>query len=546
MSNDNQPDKKTGDGDDKKHDLCPKPPTIFAREATGLVKSLTALDLFNVAFGQVMPAVGIVFIVSFAAYAYTGSNMFYGFLLGIPIIGFGPALLYALLSAAMPRSGGDYVYNSRAINPAIGFMSNFVFTVVVLGFIGTAATLFPSEFFNVFLSTVGQVTNNSYLVSSSSWFATQTGEAVTGTVMVVGIGLLTMYGRSVWKFMKVLFVLVMIGTVVNIVFLAITPHSAFLNAFNSKYPGEYNTVISTAESQGWVPGFTAGATVLSLVYVMASFTGFNFSVYSGGEARKASRSLPISVIGSLIVGGLLFAFWAYGIYHVFGYNFYSAANYLYTAGKPLPFIPLVNYLFTLIPQNPLVEILGALAFGLAWLWLVPTDFIPIIRNMFAWSFDRVAPEKLSYVSEKTHTPIYATLFTIIVGELLTLFFIYTSVSVAFANTEILLNIAFFVTSIAGILFPFRVKDVFEQAPSFVKAKFMGFPVISIVGIYSAFIEAFLIYAGFANPLIGGAPASYPIAVGIVVLGFAIYYIAKWYRLRQGIDLTLVYKVLPPE
>lgn len=525
----------------------PSKPKVFAREATGLVKSLSLFDMFNVSFGQIMPAVGIVFIVSFMAFAFVGSNVFIGFLIGIPIIGLGPGLVYALLGSSMPRSGGDYVYNSRAINPPLGFMSNFVFTATVIGFIGVATTLFPSEFFNVFVATIGQMVNSTYLINSSVWFTTTTGEAITGTILIVSVGLLTLYGKGIWKFMRVIFVLVMVGSFVNIIFLLLTPHSVFLNAFNTKYPGEYNTIISTAKSSGWVPGYTVGATLVSLVYIMASFTGFNFSVYNGGEVKHASKNIPYSVMISLVVGGLMFALWALGIYNTFGFNFYSAANYLYNKGQSLPFIPTVNYLFTLIPQNPAVLFLGALGFGLAWIWLVPTDLIPPIRNIFAWSFDRILPQKFSYVSDRTHTPHYATIFVIIMGELVTLLFIYTSVSAGFGNTEILLNVTFLFTSIAAILFPFRAKKLYEQAPSFVQKKVFGFPLISIIGIYSTAIEIFLLYAGFSSPLIGGPRYSYSVIAGIILAGLVLYYVAKWYRMKkEGLDTSLAYKELPPE
>jgi hypothetical protein len=33
---------------------------------------------------------------------------------------------------------------------------------------------------------------------------------------------------------------------------------------------------------------------------------------------------------------------------------------------------------------------------------------------------------------------------------------------------------------------------------------------------------------------------------IIVIGLAVYYIAKMVRSSQGIDITLVYKELPPE
>lgn len=524
---------------------------IFVRQATGLVRSLSAFDLFNLSYGQIMPAVGIVFIVSLSPFAFPQSNMFYAFLIAIPLVGLGPALLYSMLAASMPRTGGDYVYVSRAIHPALGFMTNWLFTVTVISFIGDAGFVFPSSALNVFVATIGQMTGNQSLVTNSAWFATHSGELVVGTILIVGVSILMILGRPVWNFMRVLFFVVMIGTIVSIVFLALVPQSTFVSAFNSHFASQnitYNGVIQTAVKNGYKTGWTWSGTFGGLVYAMAGLIGFNFASYSAGEAKKSSKSMPLSIVGALVIGALLFAAWAYGIYSAFGYDFFSSANYLANccSSVALPISASVNSLFTLIPQNSVVEILAALGFGLAWIWLTPTDFIPVVRNFFAWSFDRVGPEKLADVNQRFQSPVKAIILTSVVGEILLILFVYTNFAVAFANTTILLNLVFFITSFAGILLPYKAKAIFEQSPGWVKKKIAGIPAITLVGIFSAIVEAILLYGSFTNTFIGGAPVSYPIAAGLVIAGFVLYYVAKAYRKRHGLDLALVYKEIPPE
>lgn len=529
-------------------------PTLFVRDATGLVRSLSAFDLFNLAFGQIMPAVGIVFIVSFTPFAFPQSNMFLAFLIVTPLVALGPGLIYSMLAAAMPRSGGDYVYVSRIIHPALGFMTNWLFTVTVYSFIATAGFIFSSTALNVFLATIGMMTNSPWLVTDSTWFATSTGELVTGTVLIGGVMLLLVYGRAVWKFMKILFVIVMAGTIVNILYLMSTSQSAFIAAFNSQFASSgftYAGIVQTATKNGYQPGWTWSGTIGALIYAMGGLVGFNFSAYSAGEAKNSSKSVPISIIGSTLIGGVLFAVWAFGIYNAFGYDFFSSANYLVnccSSTVTLPFTASVNALFTYLPgQNPVIELLGALAFGLAWIWLTPTDFIPVVRNMFAWAFDRVGPSWLADVNEQYHTPIKSIILSAALGEILLVLAIYTTgISLVFANGAILINFAFLLTSIAGILFPFKAKKIFEQSPAWVQRKIAGLPLVTLVGLFSAIVEVILLYGGLSNAVIGGAPASYPFSVGIALSGIVLYYIAKAYRKRQGIDLTMVFNDIPPE
>lgn len=525
---------------------------VFVRNATGLVRSLSPFDLFNLSYGQIMPAVGIVFIVSLSPYAFPQSNMFLAFLIAIPLVGLGPALLYSMLGAAMPRTGGDYVYVSRVIHPALGFMTNWLFTLTVISFIGDAGYVFPSSALNIFVATIGTMTHNSYLVTNSAWFTTQPGEIATGTVLILAVTILMVLGKAVWNFMKILFFIVMIGTIVNIVFLLTVSNATFVSSWNSLFASSgfsYQSVISTAVSHGYKTGSTFAGTIGGLVYAMAGLIGFNFASYSAGEAKTSSKSMPVAIVGSLIIGGLLFAAWAFGIYHAFGYDFYSGANYLASCTNcnvTLPVPVSVNSLFTLVPQNAVVEILGALGFGLAWIWLTPTDFIPVVRNMFAWSFDRVGPERLADVNPRFGSPVKAIIVTAVLGEVLLILFVYTSFAVAFANTTILLNLVFFITSFAGILFPFKARSVFEQAPGWVKAKVGGVPVITLVGVFSAIVQSILLYGSFTNSYIGGSSVAYPISAGLAIGGIVIFYVARWYRKNHGINMDLVFKEIPPE
>jgi amino acid transporter len=84
-----------------------KPPEIFTRKATGLVRQIGVLDSFVFNFLS-MALFGVMFTMVFAMGLYPNANITYS--IGLALI---PAVIvaltYVLMAVAMPRTGGDYV-----------------------------------------------------------------------------------------------------------------------------------------------------------------------------------------------------------------------------------------------------------------------------------------------------------------------------------------------------------------------------------------------------------------------------------------------------
>ena len=56
---------------------------------------------------------------------YTGGNLIIATLLSAFLCGIGFSLVWGILGGSMPRSGGEYIYNSRIISPLIGIAESF-------------------------------------------------------------------------------------------------------------------------------------------------------------------------------------------------------------------------------------------------------------------------------------------------------------------------------------------------------------------------------------------------------------------------------------
>src|SRR5581483_3824412 len=104
---------------------------LFTRQDTGLVRSVSPLStmIFNVFTG---PAPFVLAIALFWTLgAFPGANLYVALLLGY-LAGFVFEFAVSTISAAIPRSGGDYVLVGRILHPILGIVSSFCFTAGVL------------------------------------------------------------------------------------------------------------------------------------------------------------------------------------------------------------------------------------------------------------------------------------------------------------------------------------------------------------------------------------------------------------------------------
>jgi amino acid transporter len=99
---------------------------VFTRQATGLVRQLGFVDQLIISLGTINIMGGFVLTMISAPFFFPGANMVAVFLLGaIPAIAF--IVMYSILSAAIPRSGGDYVWTGRIIGPRVASIQAILF-----------------------------------------------------------------------------------------------------------------------------------------------------------------------------------------------------------------------------------------------------------------------------------------------------------------------------------------------------------------------------------------------------------------------------------
>ena len=177
------------------------------------------------------------------------------------------ALCYGELSAALPRSGGEYHFLSEIYHPAVGFMAGFISATV--GFaapIALAAMAFGKYFRGVF----------------------DFGSPVLLSFVLVWMVALFHFGnlrlgsafQNLWTIVKLLLVGVLIGA--GLLIEEKQPITFFPHAADTM-------------------SIFSGAFAVALVYVMYSYSGWNASSYIIGEVKNPERNVPRSLLAGTII-----------------------------------------------------------------------------------------------------------------------------------------------------------------------------------------------------------------------------------------------------
>jgi basic amino acid/polyamine antiporter, APA family len=532
-----------------------RPATLFTRKATGLVREGKTRDalFYNVMWSSV--ALTFAFYWLFLA-SYPGSNALLGVAfaaaLGIP-----GAFLYAMLTQVMPRTGGDYVFNSRALHPSIGFAANFSYCVWLAVTMGVYTTYIGKYGFGALGRTMAGFTGASGWLSFGEWFSTEWGLFITGTVMLLlAAGLFAVGGtRLFFRVQVTCFVLFMLGAVIMPVLIGLfQSRSGFLHNFNN-YAANLGTkdasakLAASATKAGFAPTRFSLEESFKSISIWWFIFGFIFSsTYFAGEIRLQKRTHLKSMPGAVLVAVLVLLALIPTFLHVASYSFNGQlgvaepAAYGFSGGAPA--YPELMGIASGSAVWGVIMVIGFTASLLIWL---PQTLLLVSRSMFAWSFDRIMPERLSSVEPRTRSPLLA------IGIMLALSIGSTAIysfTTWFSTISVLLGLSLtlIVTAIAGILLPFRQRAMVAASPY--DRRVAGIPIFTLVGMLALLGFSTAIFVLLWDPGSGASisknPGKIELAAVVYAVGLAIYFIARAIRRTQGIDLELAHRELPPE
>ncbi len=216
----------------------------FARKASGLVRGLDMWDAFGAGLMTCQPIATLWLMVGIALSLFPGGNLTIAIIIGALTAGLGAPLVWGILSGSMPRAGGEYVYNSRILHPAVALGAVFTNILAIFywnWFIATWLGVPALQLFGQYMGWAG----------FTDWVASKQGLFILG-VMITVIGYLSVAFsmRSYAIIQKIMLIPAIGGCIVLIAAIWMTSKGDFIahwNAIATQYKSlDYNAFIKAA------------------------------------------------------------------------------------------------------------------------------------------------------------------------------------------------------------------------------------------------------------------------------------------------------------
>jgi len=534
--------------------------SLFVRKASGLVRAWSVFDAFIYAtFSINLITLGL-FIFSYCY--YFNGNLATAVIIG-GIFTIFEVIVYASLISAMPRAGGDYVWQSRILGRGLGFLLSITGWWFILWlWVPLYGQMLVYEVFTPLLGIAGAT-------QAALWFNTNSGMfvgmlAVCAIVFVyIAVGM-KWYAR-IQKFcfwggtvgLALVFLLLLFGN--NATFIA------NLNEFAPKLFGAaagtdlYTATITAGAAAGTVTaplGDFSGATIIASMALIPMIVFFNLWPNWGstlyGEVRGAgdykrnfwgmAAAIIVTAIGALVFFGL--------IAKTLGWNFYNSANGAFwnyawgytTEAPPLAFWPYPALFAAFLVKSRLLQFVVVLLMSLWWFGWSGTVFLSSTRVIFAAALDRMLPEWVSKIDEKTRVPVNALLLMVIPSAIISYLYAFKifSFQTLALDATVVIAITFLGSTIAGIIMPWKAKDIFDGSPiaKFKVPVWLGWIVMLLYTVFAVYLIK--ISFTYAWNIIGGIGALGPnwmtwlivLLLGIltivnaIILIWVVYYVGK--------------------
>jgi len=564
---------------------------LYMRKATGLVREIGLLTAVLIAICNVVGLGWQKRVFQATGWTPLAENKYFlgihpmvmaFFLAGLVIIV--SLYCFAMLSAAMPRSGGGYIFISRILSPPLGYVATwFQFWSVALSYGMIAVAVFEALqiFGGLAFPTLG----------AAGWFkalSTPQGMVLTGTIIVIIFSAIASFGIKMTGYMlQIMFWIpaaILVG--VYILFLMASP-AVMEKGLGALFGGHSSIEYTKAAITHGLATVAAkngywGAVFSAMVAAYWAYIGYAAASFVAGEVKEAHKTLPRAMLisgvaiifiymtistllaraGSMIgvqsVGGDQFSLMSAVAYLRFGTC--DVCGGAWADAIKLPSIG---------AWMPMFVAMQAAGMGLKWfiflivlfsMFWVANDIPPFIlttsRMIFAMAFDRLLPPRLADVNEKWHSPVNAVIFTSIVAIIfgctaeadlfgkagLNIPALSTFTGALAVGVTDLWDVFFFGTvAVAAMLFPILKPEIFQRS-AFRASKNVTIALGALAVLGNAFggyviAKAMNFTGDWMAMLVTGL---------VLVTGLLLYWYYANEARRTGVNMKTIFTDIPPD
>lgn len=303
------------------------------------------------------------------------------------------AYSYAILSSSMPRAGGSYLYASRGLSPYLGFIASFsqwFGLSIVVGVIAYIIVPFIRDvFYNLGLISISDFLEVGYVRLSIS------------LILIWVFVYINIIGGKLYRntLIPMLFIMFALGSIVIVSGLLFNQNDFITAVFEI----DKREITSIQYKQfDWRVFLTASTLLFS------SFIGFDAIAQTGNEAKNPTKNIPRAILLAIFIVSIYYILFTISVYNIVPWNFVADESLIKDITAP----GLLSYV--LPPFWGILIILGA---TIALINDLPAMILSVSRLMFAWSKDKIFPDKVSSIHEKYSTPYISILIVGVVASI---------------------------------------------------------------------------------------------------------------------------------
>ena len=500
---------------------------------------------------------------------YLGGNLIWATIVSVVLAGIGFPIVWGVLGGSMPRSGGEYIYNSRILHPIVGIGESFGNAFVWIMWIYVLAPWFADPG----MVMMGQFMGWEWLYDSANetflgGLSYEWGSFVVATLANVIAFLFVVFGIK-WfaRIQKVVMVFGIGGCIVLLAAISFYNQAEFKEGWNAiaaqygsldydAFLAAVNAEVGTEMPTSWNWSDTLGVMVAGSWLFAYSYC----ITFIAGEVKRPDKTIILANLFAVLVPGAFMIWAGAALYHMVPFDFFSASMYAENAGTDLEGAYTVPWpthflgLLAMVNQNKVILFISVLSFWAFTLWWVALSYLAFPRIIFAWGMDRMGPKWFTDINPRFASPVKNHILCFVLGQIMIAVYIFwnNETMQGLAVTALEIFSVFGVTAIAALVFPYvkRARGIWDASP-YKTWRLLGIPVVTWGALVDLVYLGILAYYFFFMPdpakRLEGFSRTTGYLIGITWLaGIVWYFFWKQRSKTVGVDVSMTYGELPPE